>query len=912
MWSRRLFAPAAAATLSGALGRHRSLCDTSTAQPGYRLPPPELVALADANVPPAPSIRPKRHDKIVYFQRAAMLTLEDVTAPALKLAGARFNPCTLVHHGAQGPDLYTTELSVQDVATAATPVHVAGLPPNARIGHASWSPDGRSLALAVRTGETGDDAAARLWLLDVSSDEAPPQARMAEPEQRLNCVLGSPFLWLPDSTTLIVKRPVGTRDGEPPEPTLPASPAVQQAAGGGAKAAVRTYPNLLTSEADAARFRHYASVQLTALQLSGSAVTRERELTAAPTLSYGLSASPDGRYLLHSALRSEHFSFSVPWSRFGQRAELLRLDGLFGDGGGDGGSGPPAVVRVLVERPVLEVMPIGHDAVRAGPRNIGWRPDRPATLYWAEALDGGDPKRKVAEGGARDRVVLLDLDNVSPPGAEGEAAPRELARTATRYQFAKFSAEGDAMVWERWYNTRRTIISFVPADGGAEKMHPMMTYDFSDGYNHPGSPLSEVGPYGRGVLRRFGDDGGGVLWEGSGASEDGARPFIDVRGFRDGERRQRLWRGAVGCYDSPSVVLSTDSARRLAPGAVAARGALLVLLTTRQTQTQPPQLLMKAVTPASAAAADGGAKDAAASGDVLATLNDPPHPQPLLQGCSKTLIKYERADGVQLSGTLHLPRGYDAARDGPLPTLLWAYPREYKSKGSASQVRGSEHTFTRVHWGSPLFHLARGYAVLDGFAAPIVGEGDAHENDGYVEQLVLNAEAAVAELKRRGVSDGARLAVGGHSYGAFMTANLLARTDLFACGIARNGAYNRSLTPFGFQAEERSFWEAQETYAAMSPFFHADKVRAPLLLIHGADDPNPGTFPMQSERLFQALKGLGKTARLCLLPSEGHFYRARESILHCLAEQDAWLEAHLRPETGAEPTPTPTPPAAKL
>jgi len=277
----------------------------------------------------------------------------------------------------------------------------------------------------------------------------------------------------------------------------------------------------------------------------------------------------------------------------------------------------------------------------------------------------------------------------------------------------------------------------------------------------------------------------------------------------------------------------------------------------------------------------------------VATLSDPEHPQPSLRGIDKQLIKYQRADGLQLSGTLYTPRGYDVVRDGPLPTILWAYPREYKSKGSAGQVRGSEHTFTMINYSSPLFWLTRGYAVLDAFAMPILGEGDQPANDAYVEQLILNAEAAVAELQRRGVSDH-RLAVGGHSYGAFMTANLLARTDLFLAGIARSGAYNRTLTPFGFQAEERSFWQAAQIYGEMSPFFHADSIKAPLLLIHGAEDPNPGTFPMQSERMYAAVKGLGGTTRLCLLPKEGHFYRARESIMHMLAEQDAWLEAHVK------------------
>ncbi len=266
-----------------------------------------------------------------------------------------------------------------------------------------------------------------------------------------------------------------------------------------------------------------------------------------------------------------------------------------------------------------------------------------------------------------------------------------------------------------------------------------------------------------------------------------------------------------------------------------------------------------------------------------------PHPTPQLSGVKKELIRYHRKDGVELTATLYTPPGYDPTQ-GPLPLLIWAYPQEFKSAAAASQVTDSPYRFVRVGWWSPLLFLVRGYAVLDDPAMPIVGEGDTEPNDTYVAQLAMDAEAAVEEVVRRGVADRARIAVGGHSYGAFMTANLLAHTRLFAAGIARSGAYNRTLTPFGFQAEERNFWEAPEVYNTMSPFHHADKIDAPLLLVHGEADNNPGTFPIQSERLFAALQGLGKTVRYVVLPHESHGYQARESILHLMWETDQWLE----------------------
>ena len=271
-----------------------------------------------------------------------------------------------------------------------------------------------------------------------------------------------------------------------------------------------------------------------------------------------------------------------------------------------------------------------------------------------------------------------------------------------------------------------------------------------------------------------------------------------------------------------------------------------------------------------------------------------PHPTPQLKDISKQQIRYQRKDGVDLTATLYLPAGYDAKRDGPLPMLMWAYPAEFKSAAAASQVTDSPYRFNAVGYWGPQAFLAMGYAVLDDFSVPIVGEGDQEPNDTYVPQLVASAQAAVDEVVRRGVADRNRIAVGGHSYGAFMTANLLAHTRLFKAGIARSGAYNRTLTPFGFQAEERNFWQAPEVYSAMSPFNHADKIKDALLLIHGEQDNNSGTFPMQSERMFAAIKGLGGNARLVMLPNESHGYRARESILHMLAETNAWLEQHVQ------------------
>jgi dipeptidyl aminopeptidase/acylaminoacyl peptidase len=265
-----------------------------------------------------------------------------------------------------------------------------------------------------------------------------------------------------------------------------------------------------------------------------------------------------------------------------------------------------------------------------------------------------------------------------------------------------------------------------------------------------------------------------------------------------------------------------------------------------------------------------------------------------IQNVHKEVITYKRDDGLELEGTLYLPIGYDMQNKEKMPMILWAYPREFKDKNSASQNTTNPNEFIYPYYGSPIYWVNQGYVVLDDAAFPIVGEGDEEPNDTFRTQLVGNAKAAIDAVDKMGYIDRNRVGVGGHSYGAFMVANLLSHSNLFAAGIARSGAYNRTLTPFGFQSEERSYWDSPETYYTMSPFMHADKMKTPLLLIHGEADNNSGTYPLQSERYFNALKGLGATARLVMLPKESHGYSAKESVLHVLWEQDQWLDKYVK------------------
>jgi dipeptidyl aminopeptidase/acylaminoacyl peptidase len=549
-----------------------------------------------------------------------------------------------------------------------------------------------------------------------------------------------------------------------------------------------------------------------------------------PGIHVSAEPSPDGRWLLVSTLHRP-YSYVVPMADFPERIAVW-----------DAATG--AVVRQVADLPLREEVGTAFDAVHAGARNPSWRADAPATVVWTEALDGGDPSRAATK---RDRLLAL--------AAPFTGEPTPLLDVDTRVRAVRWTGDGRlAIVDESWWKTRRTRTWLLdPSKPGAARL--LWDRSSEDRYGNPGTFQTTIGPRGTRVVLTS-RDGRHAYLAGQGASPEGDRPFLDRLDLSTG-KATRLWRSAAPYYEEVVAVLDREGRRAI---------------TKRESVTDVPNYFVRDI-----------------AGGALARLTRFADPAPEFAGIRPRLITYRRDDGVQLSATLYLPPGHDSTK-GPLPFLFWAYPREYKTADAAAQVTGSPHRFVRPSGASHLFLLTQGYGILDGPAMPIVGEGSAEPNDRYVEQLVSSAKAAVDEVVRLGVGDRGRIAVGGHSYGAFMTANLLAHSDLFRAGIARSGAYNRTLTPFGFQQEERPYWRAREVYTRMSPFTYADRVNEPILLIHGMADDNSGTFPVQSERFFAALKGNGATVRYVQLPAEAHGYRARESVGHTLWEMVTWLD----------------------
>lgn len=597
----------------------------------------------------------------------------------------------------------------------------------------------------------------------------------------------------------------------------------------GRAAPSRTYQDLLASPTDEALYEYYFTAQLTIVPLEG-----EPRPVGPAGIHAGVSPSPDGRYLLVQTVHRP-YSYLVPEGRFPTRIEVWDRDGK--------------VVHTVADRPLQEQVPIAFDATIVGPRSVQWRDDAPATLAWVEALDGGDPARDVPK---RDVLRLL------PAPFDGE--PADLFSSEYRMAAVVWGRGDLAIAGERWWKTRRERSWIIAPDVPTTPPRTLFDRSSEDRYGDPGNFITRAQSNGRRVLQTTAPAGLTAYLSGQGASPEGDRPFLDRIDLATG-KTERLFHSEAPYLEDPVAPLDDQATR---------------IITRRESVDEPPNYYVRDLE----------------EGTVRA-LTQFADPAPQLAGLRPELIRYKRADGVELSGMLYLPPGYDRSQ-GPLPFVLWAYPREFKSADAASQVSGSPFGFTRPAGISHLFLLTQGYGILDGPAMPIVGSGDAEPNDTYVEQLVASAKAAVDTLVERGLAERGRIAVGGHSYGAFMTANLLAHSDLFAAGIARSGAYNRTLTPFGFQAEERPYWKAREIYTRMSPFTYADRVKSPILLIHGQADNNPGTFTVQSERLYAAIKGNGGTARLVLLPAESHGYQARESVGHTLWEMVRWLDQHVK------------------
>ena len=781
----------------------------------YQKPSKEILDLADFELAPAISMNSSK-DQAILVYRNTYKTLDDLNQEEMHLGGLRINPKTSI----SSTTSFYTNIKVKNLLTQ-TETEVKNLPVSVKITYLTWSPDEKKIAFINNTNQGNE-----LWYIDLDNTEAHQLT-----DATLNANMGNPVTWFKDSQQLLIKTQRHRyEDLIDKSHAIPNGPIVSESEGG-VESQNRTYQDLLKDKTDEENFEKLITTDLYRIDLNGN-----KSLFKSADMFVSESFSPDGKYLMITTLEKP-FSYIVPFHRFPMKTIVYTANG--------------DRVKVVNELPLNEIMPKGFMSVRQGKRNLRWRSDKPASLFYVQALDEGDQANEVE---FRDELFSWD--------APFNKNPESLTKTPQRYGGIIFGDNQTAIIYDQWYDTRN--IKTYLFNPSTKNLKVINDRNYQDVYADPGDFQTERNEFGQQTLLINNNK---LYLIGDGYSTRGKFPFIDEYNITSNESTRIYQSTLTDKLETISSIIDIDE------------GKILVNI---QSKTDYPNYYYRNIF-------------AINEDESLTKVTDNKNPFESLNDVHKEVIKYTRKDGVELSGTLYLPKGYlEQEHKEKLPLLIWAYPTEYKDKNSAGQSTANPNEFTFPYYGSFVYWVTKGYAVLDDAAFPIIGEGETEPNDTFVEQLIWNAEAAIDALDEKGYIDRTKVGVGGHSYGAFMTANLLTHSDLFACGIARSGAYNRTLTPFGFQSEQRNYWEASDVYNTMSPFMNAEKMKKPMLLVHGEADNNPGTFTLQTERYFQALKGLGAPVRMVILPKESHGYVAKENILHLLWEQEQFLDKYLK------------------
>ena len=786
--------------------------EVNTSKNTWKSPEEDILKILHAPKLPITSISPaKTH--MILSDPVTYPSLSELAAPMLKLAGTRVNPKNNYYHGSHG-GTSPRILTIKDGA-----ILELNIPDNAEILATNWTSDGKRFALTV-----GFEDRVELWTGDITGNVEKVSDII------LNPLMDQAVKWFPDQKKLLIRR-IHNRGASPQKSAMPIGPKVLEDVGASARSTYEAR-NLLETSYDDKLFSYYSNSELVIYD------TQSKNLKViGPAASYiWAGVSPDGNYILVERLK-EPWSHEVAWWRFANDIEVWNLKGK--------------LIKTVANHPVANEVPI--HGVMTGPRGVFWQPTAPHTLFWREALDGGNP---VAEAKFRDRLMKWE--------APFEKEPQEIFKAEHRIQSTWWGPDGMLMVYQRERIKRWRYVWLLNVDKGTSKL--WFDLDEDDRYNDPGYPIFTQLENGKYVIKV---EDGSMYFRGDGGTDNGDRPFVDKRNIQTGEV-ERIFRSDKDKYqyfvdfgDNPDTFIMRSESPKTVPNYHLARFGKSIK-------------------------ADKGEATREVTSNLITNFEDP---SPELRDIRNKIVKYKRNDGVELSFQLLLPPGY---KEGTrVPTVVYAYPLEYSGVKTAGQVRGSSNRFLRVWGASHKYFLLRGYAVLDNTAMPMIGDPET-VYDTFVPQLVADAEAAVEKAIDLGIADPDRIGVIGHSHGGLMVANLLAHTNLFSAGIARSGSYNKTNQPFGFQGERRSLFEATKSYIECSPLFFADKINEPILIIHGDDDSNPGTLTFQSEVFYEAIRGSGGTARLVLLPFEDHGYKAKESIEQVLWEQLNWFDKHVK------------------
>lgn len=779
---------------------------------GYKQPEQKIIDIVDAPNLPQISVSPTG-GKALLVEYTTQLNLEDLAEPKAKIAGLDI----LKRFNIKKRNFFVKNIKLMNLETKET-TNIE-LPENSKFGFPTWAPDGKSFVAALY--KAGGSS---VWVFDAEKGTG----KQISPA-RLNSVMVGPFWWSKDSKYVYVPLYKARRGKEPPAPAIPETPEIRETSGKISQ--VITYQNLIKSAYDETLFEYYASSQVYKI----NAKSGRKTAFGSEGLISKITTSPNGKYTIAKIIEKP-YSHSVPAAHFAARYELWNEKGK--------------LIKVLANVPSWEEVPI--DGVPTGKRNMFWLQNQPATLCWVEALDGGDPNKKVD---FRDVVYSLE--------APFDGKAKEVIKLPSRYSGTDFvDIPHIGLVWDydrdtKWIQARK--VDFSKTNIASECL-VLFGRNYNDTYKDQGDIIYKRNK--DGVETALTENNEWIFSYGIGATPNGYRPFLKKTSLLTANSED-IFVSEPDKFETYIDFTNTERSK---------------IVTRSEDPATPPNYFIRNIV-------NGKASKEATK------LTNYKSPAEILSSVKKEVIKYKRADGVPLSGTLYYPIDYKPGNK--YPTVIWAYPREYTSVEIAGQVRNTSNRYTRISGASIIFFVMHGYAVLYNAELPVVGS-PLTANDTFVKQITAGAEAAVNKLIEMGISEKGKIGIAGHSYGGFMTANLLAHTDLFAAGIARSGAYNRTLTPFGFQGERRTYWQATDIYNMMSPFTYANKINEPILFIHGQEDANSGTYPIQSERLFAAIKGHGGTAKLVLLPYEGHSYEARESILHVLQEQFDWFDKYLK------------------
>ncbi|WP_297355750.1 prolyl oligopeptidase family serine peptidase [Paraburkholderia sp.] len=808
---------------------------------GYSQPSKAILDVMLAPSLPTPVVAPST-DRALLVTYQEYPSIARVATPFLRLAGVRVEPANRSRHdtaGGYGIPACATHFDLVQFADSVA--RPVALPAGVCATRPHWSVDGKRFAFENVTAHSVD-----LWVGDGITG-----AVHRIPGVQLNPMFGDELNWMPDQTTLLVKLVPAHSGPAPTAAETAESPSIQESDGRRGQSSTYEARDTLNSASDEAQFDYYATSQLALVDTGTGKVTP----LGAPALYDGLAPAPDGRHLLVTTIQRP-YSYVTTAERFPHDYTVWDISNR-----------AHIATHLITSRPLADRVPVA--GVPLGPRSFSWRPTEPATLIWAEALDAGDWNVDVPE---RDKVMMLK--------APFDAAPREVTRLHQRYAGFAWTSQQDLELLSEYDHNRHWQRTFmVDVDAPQVTQHLLWDMSSDEQYADPGNPVTRPLPNGFRVVRV---ENGAIFLDGDGASPAGNRPFLDRLDLTT-LKTERLFRSDKAAFER-FVAFTGDSTQSF--------------LTWHQTPNDPPNLFVRTL----GASVDAPASEAryASNETALTHLTDP---TPVVRQIKKRLVKYKRADGLDLSFTLYTPPGYQEGTR--VPAILYAYPLDYADAATAGQVSGSEQTFTRLR--DYRLMLLAGYAIIDNVSFPVIGDPK-RAYDTYNEQLVADAKAAVDEAVRLGVVDPDRIGVTGHSHGALMTANLLAHSDLFRAGVATSGSYNKTLTPFGFQNERRSVWQAQDVYLKVSPFFYADKLKTPLLIVHGEDDANPGTTPLQATLLYEALRGNGGTTRLVMLPHEPHWYTALESNEQLAYEMQRWFDRYVKnapPRAAAAPSAAP-------